>query len=282
MLSRGWELSAFTPAKLAERWFTCADESDPTRVPARMMEMWAEAGAWAASEEGQDAADSGEETEQEAGASDNVDREAERWARRTERRAQLRVQRFAELQRTELRKAQKECGERRKKWRGAKARLDREERDRDWEAGRTRSAYREGLGSARVTVPADAIRVSRRVREQAKEEGRRARGEAGPAEGLLEGESWDDSVVVTEPDTVRRACAIEGWRIAETSSLGRANRRTAISAEQRRQGQLDARFSEEGHGVTAEDLAKLRECLFWPAAQLEAGTAVPGGHCAAA
>ena len=47
----------------------------------------AEAGAWAASEEGQDAADSGEETEQEAGASDSVDREAERWARRVERRA---------------------------------------------------------------------------------------------------------------------------------------------------------------------------------------------------
>ena len=80
MLSRGWELSAFTPAELAERYPTCAD---PTRVPARMMEMWAEAGAWAASEEGQDAADSGEETEQEAGAADNVDREAERWARRT-------------------------------------------------------------------------------------------------------------------------------------------------------------------------------------------------------
>ena len=68
-------------------------------------------------------------------------------------------------------------------------------------------------------------------------------------------------MVVTEPDTVRRACAIEGWRIAETSSLGRANRRSALSAEQRRQGQLDARFFEEGHGVTAEDLAKLRECL---------------------
>ena len=84
MLTGGWELSAFTPAELAERWPTCADESDPTRVPARMMEMWAEAGAWAASEEGQDAADSGEETEQEAGASDNVDREAERWARRAE------------------------------------------------------------------------------------------------------------------------------------------------------------------------------------------------------
>ena len=29
MLSRGWELSAFTPAELAERWPTCADESDP-------------------------------------------------------------------------------------------------------------------------------------------------------------------------------------------------------------------------------------------------------------
>ena len=40
MLTGGWELSAFTPAELAERWPTCADESDPTRVPARMMEMW--------------------------------------------------------------------------------------------------------------------------------------------------------------------------------------------------------------------------------------------------
>ena len=261
MLTRGWELSAFTPAELAERWPTCADESDPTRVPARMMEMWAEAGVWAASEEGQDAADSGEETEQEGGAADGADREAERWARRTERRAKLRMQRFAALQRAELRKAQKECGERRKKWRGAKARLDREERDRAWEAGKTRSVYREGLGSARVTVPADAIRVSRRVREQAREEGRRARGEAGPSEGLREGESWEDMVVVTEPDVVRRACAIEGWKIAETSSLARANRRTATTAEQRRQGQLDARFSEPGLGVTAEDLEKLRECL---------------------
>jgi len=171
------------------------------------------------------------------------------------------MQRFAALQRAELRKAQKECGERRKKWRGAKARLDREERDRAWEAGKTRSVYREGLGSARVTVPADAIRVSRRVREQAREEGRRARGEAGPSEGLREGESWEDMVVVTEPDVVRRACAIEGWKIAETSSLARANCRTATTAEQRRQGQLDARFSEPGLGVTAEDLEKLRECL---------------------
>ena len=261
MLARGWELSAFTPAELAERWPTCADESDPLRVPARMMELWAEAGAWAASEECADEADSGGETELEDGSADSEEREAARWARRVEQRAGLRVQRFAMLQRAELRKAQKECGERRKKWRGAKARLDREERDRDWEAGRTRGVYREGLGSARVTVPADAIRVSRRVREQAKEEGRRARGEAGPAEGPGDGESWEDIVVVTEPDTVRRACAIEGWRISETSSQARANRRTNTTPEQRRQGQLDARFSEPGYGVTAEDLAKLRECL---------------------
>ena len=233
MLARGWERSAFTPAELAERWPTCADESDPTRVPARMMEMWAEAGAWAASEEGQDAADSGGETERDGGASDDGDREAERWARRVERQAKLRLHRFAVLQRAELRKAQRECGERRKKWRGAKARLEREERDRDWEEGKTRGAYREGLGSARVTVPADAIRVSRRVREQAREEGRRARGEAGPADGPREGESWEDIVVVTDPDTVRRACAIEGWRVSETSSLGRANRRTTTTAERR-------------------------------------------------
>ena len=167
MLVRGWELSAFTPTELAERWPTCADESDPTRVPARMMEMWAEAGVWAASQEGVDAADSGGETELEDGASDRAEQEEERWARRVEQTRRLRVQRFAMLQRAELRKAQKECGERRKKWRGAKARLEREERDREWEAGKTRSAYREGLGSARVTVPADAIRVSRRVRAQA-------------------------------------------------------------------------------------------------------------------
>jgi hypothetical protein len=56
-------------------------------------------------------------------------------------------------------------------------------------------------------------------------------------------------------------CRIQGAETVETSSAGRANRRTALTEEQRRRGELDVRFHEATDYVSAEQMAKLRDVL---------------------
>ena len=139
--------------------------------------------------------------------------------------------------------------------------MDTETRDRDWQAGKTKKTYKLGLGSARVKIPAAAVRTSRAVLAQATAEAiaaqemRADEGEQGPAADPA------GRVLVTRPVLVKRVARIEGWKVSETSSDGRRNRRTERTEAERREGGLDDRFREEGDGVTAQDLAELQKVL---------------------
>ena len=201
-------------------------------------------------EAGQQEIDSGEETEAGGGAA------ADRRARQAATRERARRARFKVLSRMELQEAQKSCGERRKKLKGAKGRLEREAGDKAFEEGKTRETFRQGLGNKRVSIPASTIRTSWKVLEEAKAEARAARGQE-PEAPVAPAAGWDARVLVSEPDLVRRVARMEGEAITTVSTEERRNRRTDLTSEQRRTGLLDTRFHEAGPGVSEADMEKL-------------------------
>ncbi|HSG20273.1 MAG TPA: hypothetical protein VLA31_05845, partial [Burkholderiaceae bacterium] len=224
-LANPLSLSLLTPLELAERWPSIADPRDPTRVPLRMQELWAEASHWANTAVGPDEVDSGCDTADE-GEEDPVARAQRRatvWekARRTQ---------FRRLVRAELDACAAVCSEAKKKRTRARRRIDTEDADQAWVEGKTRSVYQRALGPKKVKIPADAVNTTQAVIDRLEAQRANEQRPQGAQElpvPLDSGPGTDQTpVLVTEADMMKRVVRDVGWKIGSTSMAGRENRRT--------------------------------------------------------